>query len=116
MSETIAITGKSVKLFKGHYTRSLRTGHPERHCLVQAQADGGQSSALGLLFCPCFAQERYTWHAGSPCRPSFAKGGRGAAPESCWPESAWGERGPWTPLSSPVSPIRDRPPRCAARP
>ncbi|MGH8650848.1 MAG: hypothetical protein ACREYE_01115 [Gammaproteobacteria bacterium] len=23
MSETIAITGKSVKLFKGHYTRSL---------------------------------------------------------------------------------------------
>ncbi|MGH8656797.1 MAG: hypothetical protein ACREYE_33495, partial [Gammaproteobacteria bacterium] len=24
MSETIAITGKSVKLFKGHYTRTLR--------------------------------------------------------------------------------------------
>ncbi|MGH8656444.1 MAG: hypothetical protein ACREYE_31550 [Gammaproteobacteria bacterium] len=23
MSETIAITGKSVKLFKGHYTRSV---------------------------------------------------------------------------------------------
>ncbi|MGH8656128.1 MAG: hypothetical protein ACREYE_29865 [Gammaproteobacteria bacterium] len=26
MSETIAITGKSVKLFKGHYTRDLKRG------------------------------------------------------------------------------------------
>ncbi|MGH8654192.1 MAG: hypothetical protein ACREYE_19410 [Gammaproteobacteria bacterium] len=29
MSETIAITGKSVKLFKGHYTR--RATAPDRH-------------------------------------------------------------------------------------
>ncbi|MGH8656371.1 MAG: hypothetical protein ACREYE_31170, partial [Gammaproteobacteria bacterium] len=28
MSETIAITGKSVKLFKGHYTRLLYPPHP----------------------------------------------------------------------------------------
>ncbi|MGH8653459.1 MAG: hypothetical protein ACREYE_15415, partial [Gammaproteobacteria bacterium] len=30
MSETIAITGKSVKLFKGHYTSRLRKGNPKR--------------------------------------------------------------------------------------
>ncbi|MGH8651469.1 MAG: hypothetical protein ACREYE_04470 [Gammaproteobacteria bacterium] len=29
MSETIAITGKSVKLFKGHYTRTVVTGFYE---------------------------------------------------------------------------------------
>ncbi|MGH8656420.1 MAG: hypothetical protein ACREYE_31415 [Gammaproteobacteria bacterium] len=30
MSETIAITGKSIKLFKGHYTRSPRISPGER--------------------------------------------------------------------------------------
>ncbi|MGH8651989.1 MAG: hypothetical protein ACREYE_07295 [Gammaproteobacteria bacterium] len=54
MSETIAITGKSVKLFKGHYTSSL-DGHSDDPALQTAVGTQCQPAIPGALGIRCEA-------------------------------------------------------------
>ncbi|MGH8656091.1 MAG: hypothetical protein ACREYE_29665, partial [Gammaproteobacteria bacterium] len=49
MSETIAITGKSVKLFKGHYTSLAGSGHQRPPLRSGRPRSGGGAGEIPLV-------------------------------------------------------------------